>query len=78
MKVLLVCRYCAYSWERNMYMGEAFQEKCWKCGDTNIDVKDMAKTKIDGYVGCPEFPEKKKEIKEENGNTDFPFHYGSD
>ena len=76
MKALLTCLYCNHKWERNLYMGDAFEEKCGKCGDSNIDVKDLAKTKIDGYLGCKPFPD--KEVKEESGNTDFPFHYRSD
>lgn len=76
MKLLLTCRYCNFKWESVIYSNDISTEKCWKCGDTNIDVKDFDKTKIDGYIGCKPFPN--KESYEETGNTDFPFHYRSD
>lgn len=65
MELLLICRYCDNKWTRNVYGKASLEEKCVKCGDTNIDVKELSKTKIDSYVGCPPFKEKEKEQKQD-------------
>lgn len=75
MEVLLICKYCNNKWTRNLYTGAVVDEKCIQCGDMNLDVKELAKTKIDGYVGCPAFPEKKEEEKE---SPNFPYWHNGD
>lgn len=73
MELLLTCRYCNNTWRLNPETLKANgYPECSKCGDENIDIKELDKSRIDSYIGCPKFPEP----KEESGNTDFPFWSG--
>lgn len=56
----MICRYCNKKWEKNIYAGSTTKEICSKCGDTNIDIRELSKTKIDSYIGCPAFKEERK------------------
>lgn len=58
MELLFICRYCNNHWTKHVYSGASPEEKCLKCGDSNIDVKELSKYKIDSYIGCPPFPVK--------------------
>lgn len=52
-----------------MYSGSHTEEVCTKCGDSNIDVKELSKTKINTYLGCPPFPEEEKKKEMSNPDT---------
>lgn len=58
MELLFICRYCDHKWRKHVYSNTVTDEKCLRCGDTNIDVKELSKARIDSYIGCPPFPEK--------------------
>ncbi len=66
----LSCQYCANRWFLDYMPNE--QPKCDRCNDTNIRVKDLAKSKIDYYQGAPAFEEKTKEIKLEDPDPPTP------
>ena len=74
MDFLLICRYCDHRWELTQEaLKYAGYPKCDKCGDENITIKELAKSKIDAYQGCPEF-----EYKEESGNIDIEHWFQGD
>lgn len=58
----LTCQYCNWKWRLHIYSDSKIENKCNKCGDTNITVKELNKTRVDAYQGCPPFEEKKQEI----------------
>jgi DNA-directed RNA polymerase subunit RPC12/RpoP len=78
MEVLFVCTYCNFKWTKKVYSASDTDIKCLKCDDKNLIVKELAKTKIDTYIGCPPFEEKKetKESLEDSGC--YPFYFGGD
>lgn len=57
MKLEIECRYCGFKVIKEYY-SKTFTKgsSCEKCKDTNLIVRDLEKTKIDQYQGCPEFP----------------------
>jgi hypothetical protein len=56
MDVQLECRYCGYIWEKTVYNRSTVEkEACLKCKDTNLNVRDLAKTKVNTYAGSPPF-----------------------
>jgi len=60
------CEYCGHFWSmENNYRNPNSKIICQVCGDTNISVKDLEKSKIDYYAGSPPFPKKK--------NSDWSF-----
>lgn len=63
MKVQFTCRYCNHKWREDIYTSSVSNKKCEKCRDTNLDMVELDKYRIDGYVGCPPFEEKKKSIE---------------
>ena len=60
MELALTCRYCGHKWEKTVYANVHIDDKCPKCDDRNIDVKELSKSKIDTYAGAPEFVKKDK------------------
>lgn len=56
-RYVLVCKYC--DWRRTitaLTSHWANQEKCQRCNSKDTYVKDVKRSKIDTYVGCPPFP----------------------
>jgi transcription elongation factor Elf1 len=59
--ILFECTYCGHRWEEEIWNQSRIEStKCSKCGDSKLKAKDAAVAKIDGYKGCPPFPEKKE------------------
>lgn len=75
MEIQLTCTYCDKKWRLHAYSDSKIESKCPKCGDTNIVVKELDKTRIDGYIGCPPFPEKTDKIELEDPSG-FPYWFG--
>lgn len=75
MVVEMECTYCGQKWqETTMNPTSLVNTRCSKCGDKTIRMKDVTKTKVDYYQGCPPFPAK----KEKGYYTGFPDdYYGS-
>lgn len=68
LNLLLICTYCGKKWERTVYgISNVENERCSKCGDTKIEVRDNSKSKVDYYSGCPAFPK-----KPDNGGNETP------
>lgn len=67
------CRYCGHQWRKEMHSSDDIDEKCFKCGDKNLDAKELSKARIDSYKGCPPFV-----YKEESGNIDIEHWFGTD
>lgn len=61
MQYLLTCLYCNNSWRIKVYSNIKLEGKCSKCHDTNISIKELDKSRIDAYQGCPPFAEKNKQ-----------------
>ena len=59
-KYELQCRYCGKVWQ--LFWLPEYRPICQKCGDDNIDIKDISKTKIDYYE------EKKPKINDDTYN----------
>jgi Zn finger protein HypA/HybF involved in hydrogenase expression len=66
MKVHFTCRYCDYKWREEVYSNPISNKKCEKCKDTNLDVIELDKYRIDSYVGCPPFPVKEEKLRYED------------
>lgn len=65
MIVDIECTYCGKKWSRLIYARESLDsEKCSKCNDKNLKVRDQAKSKIDYYGGSPPFPVEMADIFE--------------
>ena len=64
MEVLFRCLYCDHKWIVKIYGSSVPQEDCGRCGDKNIIVKSLEKSKIDYYAGALPFPK-----EEGNGNS---------
>ena len=59
MEIKVICSYCDHTIYKTVYDQSSLKDlKCEKCKDKNLFFKDVAKYKIDGYLGCPPFPEK--------------------
>jgi hypothetical protein len=54
----LICLYCNNIWQINYVPKEKIY--CSKCNDTNIRAIDLAKERIDQYIGCPPFPDERE------------------
>ncbi len=78
MKVQIVCQYCDFKWIQAIYSPDNVDQKCLKCKDTNLVVKDLSKVQLDTYIGCPAFPEEKEEDFPLVDDTGFPFYYRGD
>lgn len=65
MQLLLTCKYCDHKWEISTYSDSVPEEKCSRCGDPNIRVTELSKSKIDAYEGCPPFVD--RDEKDPNG-----------
>lgn len=61
MRIHLSCRYCGAKWEAFANNKQSIEDmKCVICGDTTLEVRDATKVeKIDYYMGCPPFIDKK-------------------
>ena len=68
MKVQFTCRYCNYKWREDVYSGVVSNKKCEKCCDTNLEVVELDKYRIDSYQGCPPFEDKKKKPEPNDWN----------
>lgn len=58
MYVELECTYCGFKWEESVSTKAEIDEMACihgNCGDTNLKVRDVARTKIDYYQGSPPF-----------------------
>jgi hypothetical protein len=65
MKVHIMCRYCGFKLVKEIYGQSSLEnEKCIKCGDRDLDVKEFSKSTVDYYQGCPPFPDKNSVRKE--------------
>jgi len=77
MDIEITCKYCNYKKVKVVYnQNSLIDDKCDKCGDTNLEIRDLSKTKIDGYKGCKPFPEKKDSKKDSDynvGDGDWPY-----
>lgn len=57
MDIELECTYCGHKWEKTIYNKSSIEsERCPKCKDASLKVRDLAKTKVDYYKGSPPFP----------------------
>lgn len=55
-RALLTCKYCDYKFEVEYYsIASAQFDRCKKCGDKNLKIEEITKSKIDYYEGCPPF-----------------------
>jgi hypothetical protein len=62
MILALECLYCGHKWEKNAYNAISLEsERCPRCKDSNLKVKELSKSKVDYYVGCPPFPKKEED-----------------
>lgn len=62
MMVKILCHYCGMDWTCNLYSKSAVGSlKCLRCGDKNLKLIDLDRTKIDYYAGSPPFPDEEKE-----------------
>lgn len=77
MELQLTCQYCNEKWRVHIYSSSKIESKCPKCGDTNVDAKELDKSRIDGYVGCPPFSEETKQEELTDGSG-FPYSWGAD
>jgi DNA-directed RNA polymerase subunit RPC12/RpoP len=60
MDIGLECTYCGHKWEKTFYNKHSIEaERCPRCKDASLKVKDLAKTKVDYYQDSPPFPPKK-------------------
>ena len=78
MDVVINCQYCGYKTVKVIYNQKSLEDEiCSKCGDRNLVIKELSKTKIDSYAGSPAFPEKDKS---DNCNPDagWPWNTGGD
>lgn len=78
MDIKLTCTYCDHETVKQVYsIHDLDNETCNKCGDRNLVIKDLAKTKIDTYRGSPPFVEKKDEeiVTIDSG---WPWNMGGD
>lgn len=58
----ITCTYCGHHWEAYIYTQAQLAGKiCTKCDDKHLRFQELNDTKIDTYIGCPPFPEKKKD-----------------
>lgn len=65
----LTCKYCNYSWQDTFYNEMSVKnQRCEKCGDKDLKVRDYKDEIVDYYVGCTPFPEKEIDIKEDSFN----------
>jgi hypothetical protein len=76
MEILLRCKYCDNTWRLHVYTNSKIENTCSRCGDTDITIKELSKSKIDGYLNCPPFEEENKEELREDPS--FPFWVGTD
>jgi hypothetical protein len=62
MNFALECTYCGHKWTKALYSKHTVvAEKCPKCRDSKIKVKDLSVAKVDYYEGSPSFPPKTQE-----------------
>lgn len=67
MNLIIECTYCGHKWEKPVYNKQSIEEeKCVRCGDSNLKVRDASVSKIDAYKGCPAFPPKKINLNDWN------------
>ena len=78
MTVHATCRYCGKEWEESNY-SEFYLSRlqCRVCKDKNIKLKKIEDSKVDYYVGCPDFP-KKEDKKEEVDDYSSPVYHNPD
>jgi hypothetical protein len=74
MNVIIICQYCGFNEEKTVYnQNTLVNAKCSKCGDKNVELKDLDKTKIDTYSGSPAFKEpEKEEMVNPDGDVGWP------
>jgi 5-methylcytosine-specific restriction endonuclease McrA len=59
MKLEFECTYCGHKWNKTAYDKQSVEdEKCPKCKDLTLKVRDVQVSKIDYYQGSPPFPAK--------------------
>lgn len=59
MNVELECTYCGHKWIKDVYNQHAvLHESCPRCKDSNLKARDLNKSKVDYYKGCPPFETK--------------------
>jgi hypothetical protein len=77
--LIIECTYCGHKWEKAVYNKQSIEdEKCVRCGDSNLKVRDASVSKVDAYKGCPAFPQKKITLNDWNMvGADFAFGEGN-
>jgi hypothetical protein len=80
LEVLIICQYCGHKTTKVIYNQKSLtDETCDKCDDKNLVVKELSKSKIDFYEGCPPFPEKGvKDSESCNPDAGWPWSMGGD
>ena len=76
MQIELTCQYCNFKDIKDVYNPESLKNECCrKCGDRNVELRDLSATKIDAYKGCPPFPPKevKKDIDKYEDRSNWPW-----
>lgn len=83
MKYYIECTYCGYGWVAAFYNKSYLASTtCSKCNDKHLKIKGLEDVKIDYYVGCPPFPEPKRNNEDSTQPfitfDDYIKAYGSD
>ncbi len=61
MVVELTCTYCGYVTTKDIYSKLGIEkERCMKCNDRHLKIRDRYATDINYYEGCPPFPDEEK------------------
>lgn len=61
---MLICTYCDHKRITRFYNKLSIKsERCAKCNDKHLKVKDLSYVKIDTYAGSPDFDEEKEIAK---------------
>ena len=75
MRILIICKYCDYKWDRNVYSAQSpINEGCPRCKSKDLNVKPLDEAKVDYYAGCPPFPlseQLKDSAKKEEKDKDW-------
>jgi len=78
MEVEINCQYCGHKTVKVIYNQKSLEnETCNRCNDKNLTVKELSKTKVDGYQDSPPFPEK-NDSGNCNPDAGWPWNTGGD
>jgi DNA-directed RNA polymerase subunit RPC12/RpoP len=79
MDVEIICKYCGHRTEKHIYSAASLEGiKCSVCGDKEMSVKDLSKTKIDTYAGAPPFTKSEEDDPEDMRMKGMSWNMGND